>query len=498
MSNNAQLQTLIRGPSNGKQGGSGEAGSVFIEATDSVSLSQSAIFSTIERGADGSSFKNQFAGNIFGNDSDIVGSIYINTGSLSLANGSQINASTLGRGNAGAVLVKADDEVSLENGSVILSGVGDKARGNAGGVFMVADSLSISSPIDGNPSGLTTETNGRGNAGIVLVLADEDVSLTGKSAILSTALATSSGNSGGIGIRARALFIRDGAVVNVNNLGLGTAGAIEIEAREDIILKDQGRITAVALSGNGGNVELESGDFLLTLSRSQISTTSGSLFLPGNGGDVSVDTRFVIAAPFNDNDLDAQAFGGKGGRIEVEADRLYDIEERSLSSLSNDISATSGFGEPGEVGISPLNPDPTQGLTNLPANPVDPSTLIAESCAPRGGIAERQRNRFIVTGRGGLPPDPNAAFPGEAVVNDLVIPDEGEENTTDDPNSTNPTSPAPVATNSPQQPEMVEAQGWVHGENGDIIFTAKAPTVTPNSPVLTPASTCNASSMLPQ
>jgi hypothetical protein len=38
----------------------------------------------------------------------------------------------------------------------------------------------------------------------------------------------------------------------------------------------------------------------------------------------------------------------------------------------------------------------------------------------------------------------------------------------------------------------------VYGKNGDIIFTAQAPTITPNHPVLTPTSTCNVSSQLPQ
>jgi large exoprotein involved in heme utilization and adhesion len=245
----------------------------------------------------------------------------------------------------------------------------------------------------------------------------------------------------------------------------------------------------------------------------------------GNGGNVYVDTRYIIAAPFNDNNISAQA-GQFGGRIGFEADRLYDIEERVNVLVSNDIDASSDFGIDGIVTGNVLNVDPTQGLANLPANPVDPTQLIAETCAPRGGIAERQRNRFIVTGRGGLPPDPNAAFPGEAVVNDLGTPGEREESTTDDPNSTNPTSPAPAATASPQEPEiaqaataspqepeiapatstspqeseMVEAQGWVYGENGDIIFTARASngTVTPNNPALTPASTCNVSSTLPQ
>ncbi|HBB31703.1 MAG TPA: hypothetical protein DDZ80_07065 [Cyanobacteria bacterium UBA8803] len=484
MTNNAQLQTLIRGVSeDGKPGGSGEAGSVLIETTGSVSLSQSAIFSTIGEGADGRSYNNPFGGNLFGTEGTIVGSIIINSDSLSLTDNSTLDASTLGTGNAGAVLIIANDEVDLTNGSGIFSTVGENAAGNAGGVYIVAESLSITNPRDTAASGLTTQTEGAGDAGLVIILTRKDVSLKGNSLILSTALENSSGDSGGILIDARSVFLKEGAAINVNNLGLGEAGAVIIEAGEDIILLDESQITAVALSGNGGNIELTSGDFLLALERSEISTTSGSLFSPGNGGDIDIDTRFVIAAPANNNDISANAFDGKGGNIFIIASRLYDIEKRPLFDLTNDINADSDFGTDGIVTTNVLNADPTQGLTNLQENPIDPATLIAETCAPRGGIAERQKNQFIVTGRGGLPPDPNAAFPGEAVVTDWGTPNQDEQNNT---HSNNPTLP----TTAPEPP-IVEAQGWVYGENGDVIFTAQAPTVTPNSPALTPASTCN-------
>jgi large exoprotein involved in heme utilization and adhesion len=400
------------------------------------------------------------------------------------------------------VVVAARDDVSLKGG-VIGSIAGDGATGNAGAILMGVGSLSIASTSN-HPAGLTTETSGNGDAGLIYVEADKDISIRGdesgnESGIASRVAEGTANTSGAIILDARSLFLRDGAKVTVDNQGSGVAGDTVIAMREDIILRDQAQISAIARSGEGGRIFLTSGDFLLLIRNSEISTQAGSIDRPGgiNGGNITIGTRYIITAPASSNDLDAEAFGGAGGRIDIRADRLYDIRERSLSSLSNDISATSGFGEPGEVTSNVLNADPTQGLTNLPADPVDPSTLMAETCAPRGGIAQRQNNRFIVTGRGGLPPDPNAAFPGEAGVNDLGTPEQERENSTDKPSSANPSSPSPAATASPQEPEIVEAQGWVYGKNGDILFTAQAPTVTPNSPVLTPASTCNAVSKLP-
>ncbi|MFE1745007.1 filamentous hemagglutinin N-terminal domain-containing protein [Coleofasciculus sp. H7-2] len=501
--------------------GVGTAGSIFIKATDSVSLTNEARIETvIKEGAKQSGgTSSPFAGNIgavlSGRGGDVTGTILISTGSLSLKNG-VLNSSTFGDGNAGAIVVAARDDVSINNG-IIGSIVGKQATGNAGAILMQAESLSITSTSN-LPAGLSTQASGQGNAGLVFVRTKDDISLKGTgSVILSTAGSQSTNTDkfgGAIILDVRSLFIKDGATVSVNNFGLGEAGGIVIAAKEDIILNNEARITAATLFGQGGSIVLTSGDFLLLLRGSRIATqTLVTTPVIGTGGNIDAETRYIIAAPFNDNNISAAAFIGKGGRIDVTAARLYDIDKRADVIVSNDITARTEYGRDGEENINALNADPTQGLSNLPANPVDPTTLIAETCAPRTGIAERQKNQFIVTGPGGLPPDPNAAFPGEAVVNELGTPDEGEENTTDDPNSTNPTSPTPdapaaseqseIAPDAPaasEQSKMVEAQGWVYEKNGAIVFTARSSTgtVTPNNPALTPASTCNALSKLPQ
>lgn len=481
-------------------GGVGTAGSIFIQATDSVSLANNSRIETViksgARESRGSS--SPFAGNILGalsgRGGDVTGTILISTGSLSLTDGSVLNTSTLGDGNAGAIAVAARDDVTLKGG-VIASLVGQDAIGNAGAILMEVGSLSIASTST-KAAGLTTETDGQGDAGLIYVVANKDISIRGEEngneVGISTEVAPGSASTGGaIILGARSLFLRDGAKVSVDNQGSGLAGDIVIGTREDIILRDRGEIKAISASGQGGNIFLASGDFLILVSGSQITTESGASVGRGDGGRVFVDTRYIIAAPFNDNNISAEAFEGDGGDIDITANRLYDIAKRINVLVSNDIDASSDFGQDGTVTSTVLNVDPTQGLSNLPANPIDPSTLMAETCAPRGNIADRPKNQFINTGPGGLPPDPNAAFTGEAVVNELEPETETEENNTDSPSSTNPENPVPAVTTSPQEPERVEAQGWVYGKNGDIIFTAQAPTVTPTHPTLTPASTCN-------
>lgn len=484
--------------------GFGTAGSIFIKATDSVSVTSEAEIETVinpgARESRGSS--SPFAGNIIGallgRGGDVTGTILISTGTLSLTDGAVLNTSTLGDGNAGSVVVVARDDVILKGG-VIGSIVGNGAIGNAGAILMSVGSLSIASTSN-HAAGLTTETvaGGSGDAGLIVVIADKDISIRGdesgnESVILSRVAQGRTNTSGAIILDARSLFLRDGAEVSVDNKGSGLAGDIDIQVREDVILRDRGQIRAISASGAGGNIDINQdpekppGDFLVLVSGSQVSTQVGN----GLGGNVRVNARYIIAAPFNDNNINAFAESGQGGAIDIITNRLYDIAERPDVRISNDIDPTARSGVNGIVTSTVLNVDPTQGLSNLPANPIDPSTLIAETCAPRGSIADRQKNQFINSGPGGLPPDPNAAFPGEAGVNELEPANQPEENNTDSPNSANPENPVPAVTTSPQEPEIVEAQGWVYGKNGDVIFTAQAPTVTPNHPTLTPASTCN-------
>jgi filamentous hemagglutinin family protein len=484
--------------------GIGTAGSIFIKATDSVSVTSEAEIETVinpgarESRAGSSPFAGNIIGALLGRGGDVTGTILISTGTLSLTDGAVLNTSTLGDGNAGSVVVVARDDVTLKGG-VIGSIVGNGATGNAGAILMSVGSLSIASTSN-HPAGLTTETvaGGTGDAGLIVVIADKDISIRGdesgnESVILSRVAQGRTNTSGTIILDARSLFLRDGAEVSVDNKGSGLAGDIDIQVREDVILRDRGQIRAISASGAGGNIyinqdpEKPPGDFLVLVSGSQVSTQVGN----GLGGNARVNARYIIAAPFNDNNINAFAESGQGGAIDITTNRLYDIAERPDVRISNDIDPTARSGVNGIVTSTILNVDPTQGLSNLPANPIDPSTLIAETCAPRGNIADRQKNQFINTGPGGLPPDPNAAFTGEAVVNELEPANQTEENNTDNPNSTNPESLVPAVKTSPQEPEIVEAQGWVYGKNGDVIFTAQAPTVTPNHPTLTPASTCN-------
>ena len=117
--------------------------------------------------------------------------------------------------------------------------------------------------------------------------------------------------------------------------------------------------------------------------------------------------------------------------------------------------------------------DPSRGIANLPTQPIDASRQIAQSCS---GNSVARHSRFVITGRGGLPPTPRETLSDDTVLEDwgtrtLSASSLGVKHTLSDrsPDSINAT----VATvPNPIPIPLVEAQGWVYGPNGEVILTA--------------------------
>ena len=130
-------------------------------------------------------------------------------------------------------------------------------------------------------------------------------------------------------------------------------------------------------------------------------------------------------------------------------------------------------GVDGVVEIDRLENDPEGALLTLPVEPVNISGLIAQGCSSGGGSVA-SNSKFVVTGRGGLPPTPKEAFGGDVALADLGKPIEIE--------ATQAKVIAPTNQKPPELTPLVEAQGWVIGSKGEVILTASAPNVTPSVP----------------
>ncbi|NER22979.1 MAG: S-layer family protein, partial [Symploca sp. SIO1C2] len=414
-----------------------------------------------------------------------------NVNSLNLTDNSSISASTQ-TGQAGSInLNQADNpaaSVSLNNSSISAQANGEK--GNAGGINLHTSQLNLANAAEISASNLSANQGGdinlrgldtlqvtesliststqTGQAGSVTIKASDSVNLSGiltdgSGGIL--AQATDGGSAGNVEITAPLVNIQEGAQVTVSSPS-GQAGNLSITA--DILNLNQGQLTAIT-GGNGSqlgaNINLELADALFLSNESLISAEAIG---EANGGNITInltsDQGIFVAFPStgeNGSDIIAKAEGGSGGRIDITSNLgLYGIQEGKAidGNGTNDIDASSDFGISGQITINSLAIDPSQGLSELPIDTVAPQ--LDQTCSPTGS----GRNEFTVTGRDGLPPSPTDMLSSQRAIADLGTP-------------TNPTVTQPTSTTNPtSSPEqLVEAQGWIIDEQGNVFLTAHVP-----------------------
>ncbi|MEH2046022.1 two-partner secretion domain-containing protein [Nostoc sp.] len=493
--------------------GQGNAGNVFVQTKDSVSLAGSGtdIFSTVNRGGVGKG-----------------GDIDISSRSFSVTGGAELAASTQGRGNAGNILVNATDSVELsgvasfpvlEDGraggfsSGLFTNTSKGASGQGGelgvttGILRVSDGAVLSARSQSGSKGgnitvnanvlevinggqfLTTAFNS-GDAGNINVKVKDRITISGSDSTFSDrfnsvakvfgeeqAKATidpvrpeaglfantatgSSGNGGSIFIDPMRLAIADGAGIAVDSQGIGKGGSLQVQAGS-LTLDNKAFLSAIANRGQGGDIALTVQDLLLLRRNSQISTTAGNREFGGNGGNITINTPFIVAVPQENSDITANAFTGSGGRVDITTNGIFGILRQKSPTEKSDITASSELGVSGEVTINSPDTDPSRGLIQLPSNLVDASRQIAQGCTPRRG---QNASSFIATGRGGLPQSPNEPLQGRAVITGWVdLPAQ----------ATAITDKLSTASMTKSTDPIVEAQGWIVDGNGDIMLVAQ-------------------------
>ena len=458
--------------------GAGQGGTLVVNASDSVVLSRTAP----NGNSSGLFTQTEGSGN--------AGNLTINTGKLIVQDGAQVSASTSGTGQGGTLVVNASTSVQLSetgtaaDGRLFASGVFAQTfqnldTGAAGNLTINTGKLIVQ---DGAQLAVSTRSEGQG--GNLKVTASDSVELSGtaaKNELTSGLFARtlSTGAAGNLTIATRRLIVRDGAQVTVGSVGSGSgsAGNLEISARS-ISLDNQGKLTAETGSAQGGNIKLYDLDLLLMRHGSQISATAGTANAYGDGGNININTNFLVAVPSEDSDITANAYTGKGGSIQIAASAIFGINPQNRDTLQSDITASSQLGINGTVQINMLDINPL-GLVALPLELVDVTGLIAQSCPGSGGNVGRGESKFIITGRGGLPPNPSVPLNSDALWIDL-------DSTTQLAENRSSLKEVTQVTNSTTEP-LVEATGWVTNDKGQVVLIASARTATPHSLGLTPA-----------
>ncbi len=338
-----------------------------------------------------------------------AGNLTVNTPRLTVRDGGRVDASTFASGSAGNVIINAPEFVEVKGtvpGSINPSLIGSSAN-------IVDESLQQAFRVPAVPSG-----------------AAQNVTI----------------NTG-------QLRVTDGAQVTVRNQGSGNAGNASVNARS-ILLDNRGSITAATQSGEGGNIIFET-DSLQMRHGSQISAEAGGT---GNGGNITITgsspTDFVVL--LENSGITANAFEGRGGNIQINTQGLFVCPECKIT-------ASSQLGLDGAVQFITPDVGANQEAIDVPQEIVQPEEVVVQACTAK---KEQDRSEFTITGRGGLPPQPNELLSSKALVSF-------------EPSQAENLSPSTMAIKQTQTATLPPpARGWYVNPKGTVVLTANAPIVT--------------------
>ncbi|NER81962.1 MAG: filamentous hemagglutinin N-terminal domain-containing protein [Leptolyngbya sp. SIO1D8] len=427
--------------------------------------------------------------------------IVIDTGTFILSDGSQLQTLVRGRnsegasaGTAGWIGISADTAIiqsdlsGITLPSGIFSSVGEGAtqESSAGAIILDVGDLFLDRGI------ISTSIESDGTPGLIGVIAARDVLIQNGSFIVSATFEGATANPlappnafpGAVVIGSKRFGVSNNSAVSVTNLGSGVAGDISVFA-DLIAVNDNSEISAdTRIPDDGGNIEI-GGNYLILANDSNISTDSG-----GDGGNISLNiARLIYGTPSEDNNILARgAPDGLGGNI-IFPDSVFvrNIAPRDIDfPTSNDITPTGGISS-GTIsfqsGTKDLNP--VQEQVDLPTDLIDPSRLIAQGCAAGNLTAAQDIGELVVTGRGGLPPASSEQLGTVGAVPELI--GISEVGGISDPSDAvadvieTPEAEAPAVYESSvlDQAVFVEAQGWMYGDEGEIVLTVAASIAAP-------------------
>jgi filamentous hemagglutinin family protein len=383
---NISITTNALNVSNGAQINSGtttdgKGGLITINASNTITVSGKL--------SDGSSggILSQTVGSTSG--SGAGGNISLIAGqSISISDGATVSASTTGTGNAGNILIKSND-ISISGGGTIAAA--STGAGNAGTVTIQGPSSPANSfLIDGAGSGIFTNTEDIGAGGSISVDANAVTLQNGGTISASTSGGSSNAIGGNISI-AGGQFVQmnNGASITASSTGPGNAGNILVDAGPQLVMQNSSIKTEAAQAG-GGNIEIRAVD-LVQLGNSTVSTSV--LGGTGSGGNITIDPNLVL---LQNSQIIAQAVQGSGGNISITTNLL-------LPDSASVISASSQFGQQGNIVIqSPVSPASGK-LVPLGQKPLIATSLLSQRCAALSGGSI---SSFTVAGRDSLPSEP--------------------------------------------------------------------------------------------
>ena len=472
----------------------GASGNIAIKTNESVELSGSLPGSTAQTAIGANSFD--------GNGK--AGDITIDTKRLTVSDGAVITLSTgaiiggfvfsTSGGPGGNLTVRASESIEVSGVSGVLGNSGFVApsalgtqtttSGKGGDIRLFTPLLAVR-----NGGNISAASLSGSDAGDITINADrtEVQGMASNGGFRSRIEASvgsantfvnpnATGNAGSLNLNVNQLIVRDGATVNVQALGTGRAGNINVVA-ESIALDNKASIDGTTVSGTGANINIQARDIQLRRN-SRITTDAGI----SDGGNIRINSDILVALPLENSDITANARTARGGQVTVNVPNIFGFRavnrDRARSRLglsdaefaalqvnptslipTSDIAAISQQAGPalqGAVTFSTAGVNPAQGLVELPQNVIPPEALIvANPCTQGSG------NEFSITGKGGVPPNPNDVLSSDSTQFSWVEPAVGGS------------QKVGTRTQIKIQPQpVIPAQGWVTDDRGQVTLVA--------------------------
>lgn len=275
------------------------------------------------------------------------GDVLLETGSLNLTDGSQINITSYGAGDGGQLSIYARESVSISgyredsSGNKFSGGLFSRAKGEgeAGNIYLDVGTLTLT-----DRAQIDVSSFGNDNGGNLTVIARESISLFGFATGFSSE-ARGVGDAGDIYLDIETMNLMDGAKILNGSRGVGDGGLLNISVKESISISgyETGFYSDSWDIGDAGDIFVDVGNLILK-DKAQISTSSRGT---GDGGILNVNVResVYLSGP-SSGFLSATLDEGKGGDIFLNVGSL-DLTDGAVISTSSE-----GIGDGGQINLA--------------------------------------------------------------------------------------------------------------------------------------------------
>ncbi|HEY9737971.1 MAG TPA: hypothetical protein V6D06_16885, partial [Trichocoleus sp.] len=311
--------------------GQGNAGDVLIQAKEATFSDSVNPFGTV--------FISGAQSNVLQGAEGNGGTVKITADTLRVTGGAQLASGTFSKGDAGNVVIQANDitlsGVNLATGfpSGVFSTVEPGAEGNGGNVSITGNTLRVS---EGGQ--ISASTAARGNGGDVAIAVSKAVFSDSVAGFTPTGARSSVfrgavGDAGNLLLSVDSLELLSGAQFSTGVFGIGQAGTTTVAAKDSILIDGEGptglpsgifSTLEANTIGSGGDIRISAGS--LTLTRGALIDTS--TFSRGNAGDVVIDV---------DDTLRLDGFDPSGARTAI-----FSVAETNAVGDSGNIRITTG------------------------------------------------------------------------------------------------------------------------------------------------------------